>query len=135
MSETLTVKVTVDTGELRHWAGKHADAGHAGVANVLYEAAAKYEQAATVRPNPPVAAPPPRPLPVRPLPPPDKELVREALAYNKRSADQEANVRAQLAAAERADPDSKTSQVLRQVLAPINLPESAEAANRAGDKR
>ena len=39
MSHTIKVKVDVDTGELRHWAGKHADAGHAGVAHVLYKAA------------------------------------------------------------------------------------------------
>lgn len=39
MSETIRVKVTVDTDELREWAGKHADAGHHGVAHVLYKAA------------------------------------------------------------------------------------------------
>lgn len=37
--ETITVKVTVDTDELREWAGRHADAGHHGVAHVLYKAA------------------------------------------------------------------------------------------------
>ena len=36
---TVKVKVRVDVDELRHWAGKHADAGHAGVAHVLYKAA------------------------------------------------------------------------------------------------
>ncbi|MBJ8342809.1 hypothetical protein JGU71_28355 [Antrihabitans sp. YC3-6] len=47
MSETLRVQVVVDTDELRHWAGKHADSGHAGVANVLYEAAKRYESGDT----------------------------------------------------------------------------------------
>ena len=37
--KTVKVKVSVDVDELRHWAGKHADAGHAGVAHVLYKAA------------------------------------------------------------------------------------------------
>ena len=36
---TVKVKVSVDVNELRHWAGKHADAGHHGVAHVLYKAA------------------------------------------------------------------------------------------------
>ena len=39
MSKTIKVEVDVDVEELRHWAGKHADAGHAGVAHVLYKAA------------------------------------------------------------------------------------------------
>lgn len=39
MSKTITVEVAVDVDELRHWAGKHADAGHAGVAHTLYKAA------------------------------------------------------------------------------------------------
>ena len=39
MTHTIKVKVDVDVEELRHWAGKHADAGHAGVAHVLYKAA------------------------------------------------------------------------------------------------
>ena len=43
MSETIHVKVTVDTDELREWAGKHADAGHHGVAHVLYKAASDGE--------------------------------------------------------------------------------------------
>jgi hypothetical protein len=43
MSETIRVQVVVDTDQLRLWAGKHADAGHAGVAHVLYEAANRYE--------------------------------------------------------------------------------------------
>ena len=38
-SETIRVKVTVDTDELREWAGRHADAGRHGVAHVLYKAA------------------------------------------------------------------------------------------------
>lgn len=37
--KALRVKVTVDTDELREWAGRHADAGHHGVAHVLYQAA------------------------------------------------------------------------------------------------
>ena len=37
--KTIKVKIEIDVGELRHWAGKHADAGHAGVAHVLYKAA------------------------------------------------------------------------------------------------
>lgn len=36
---TIPVTVTVDTGELREWAQRHADAGHHGVAHVLYQAA------------------------------------------------------------------------------------------------
>ena len=36
---TVKVKIEIDVDELRHWAGKHADAGHAGVAHVLYKAA------------------------------------------------------------------------------------------------
>jgi hypothetical protein len=43
MNETIRVKVTVDTDELREWAGKHADAGHHGVAHVLYKAAEEGE--------------------------------------------------------------------------------------------
>ena len=39
MSTPIRVKVTVDTDELREWAGKHADAGRHGVAHVLYKAA------------------------------------------------------------------------------------------------
>ena len=30
--KTVKVKAAVDVEELRHWAGKHADAGHHGVA-------------------------------------------------------------------------------------------------------
>lgn len=37
--KTLHTTVTVDAAELREWAGKHADAGHHGVAHVLYLAA------------------------------------------------------------------------------------------------
>ena len=37
--KTVKVKIEIDVDELRHWAGKHADAGHAGVAHVLYKAA------------------------------------------------------------------------------------------------
>ncbi|QDF17495.1 hypothetical protein SEA_PHROSTEDPHLAKE_51 [Gordonia phage PhrostedPhlake] len=44
MSERLTVQVAVAPDELREWAGKHADSGHAGVAHVLYEAATRYEK-------------------------------------------------------------------------------------------
>ena len=40
---TVKVKVKVDVDELRHWAGKHADAGHAGVAHTLYKAAEEVE--------------------------------------------------------------------------------------------
>lgn len=43
MSTPIRVKVTVDTDELREWAGKHADAGHHGVAHVLYKAASDSE--------------------------------------------------------------------------------------------
>ena len=39
MSHTIKVKVGVDVDELRHWAERHADAGHAGVAHALYKAA------------------------------------------------------------------------------------------------
>ena len=39
----LRVEVTVDSDELREWAGKHADAGHHGVAHVLFQAAAGAE--------------------------------------------------------------------------------------------
>ena len=38
-SKSLRVTVEVDTDDLRHWADKHADAGHHGVAHVLYAAA------------------------------------------------------------------------------------------------
>ena len=38
-AKTLRVQVAIDTDELRTWAGKHADAGHAGVAHTLYKAA------------------------------------------------------------------------------------------------
>lgn len=38
-TERMHVTVTVDTDELREWAGRHADAGHHGVAHVLYKAA------------------------------------------------------------------------------------------------
>lgn len=38
-TERIAVTVSVDTDELRKWAGKHADAGHHGVAHVLYKAA------------------------------------------------------------------------------------------------
>ena len=34
-----TIKIEINVDELRHWAGKHADAGHHGVAHVLYKAA------------------------------------------------------------------------------------------------
>ena len=37
--KTVKVKIEIDVDELRHWAGKHADAGHHGVAHVLYKAA------------------------------------------------------------------------------------------------
>lgn len=40
---TIEVKVDVDTDELREWAGKHADAGQAGVAHVLYATARQLE--------------------------------------------------------------------------------------------
>ncbi|GAA1812610.1 hypothetical protein [Nesterenkonia flava] len=36
---TINVKVTVDSDELREWAGRHADAGQHGVAHVLFQAA------------------------------------------------------------------------------------------------
>lgn len=36
---TVKVKVAVEADELRRWAAWHADAGHAGVAHVLYLAA------------------------------------------------------------------------------------------------
>lgn len=36
---THPVTVAVDVAELREWAGKHADAGHHGVAHVLFKAA------------------------------------------------------------------------------------------------
>lgn len=39
----LPVTVAVDVDELREWAGRHADAGHHGVAHVLYQAAADVE--------------------------------------------------------------------------------------------
>ncbi|QWY84319.1 hypothetical protein SEA_JALAMMAH_53 [Gordonia phage Jalammah] len=39
MTERLTVQVAVAPDELREWAGKHA-----GVANVLFEAATRYEK-------------------------------------------------------------------------------------------
>jgi hypothetical protein len=37
--QTVTVTVAVDSAELREWAGRHADAGHHGVAHVLFKAA------------------------------------------------------------------------------------------------
>lgn len=44
MSERIIpVTVNVDRDELREWAGKHADAGHHGVAHVLYQAANEVE--------------------------------------------------------------------------------------------
>lgn len=43
MSETIRVKVSVDTDELRRWADYHADRGHHGVAHVLYKAASDGE--------------------------------------------------------------------------------------------
>ena len=39
--KTVKVKIEIDVDELRHWAGKHADAGSHGVAHVLYQAAAE----------------------------------------------------------------------------------------------
>lgn len=39
MAEHLPVTVEVDADDLREWAGRHADAGHHGVAHVLYQAA------------------------------------------------------------------------------------------------
>lgn len=42
-AETIRVTVTVDTDELRAWAEKHADAGHHGVAHVLFKAASDGE--------------------------------------------------------------------------------------------
>lgn len=39
MSEYIPVQVEISTDELREWAGRHADAGHHGVAHVLYKAA------------------------------------------------------------------------------------------------
>jgi hypothetical protein len=39
MSKTIKVEVDVDVDELRHWADRHADAGHHGVAHTLYKAA------------------------------------------------------------------------------------------------
>ena len=39
IDSTVKVKIEIDVDELRHWAGKHADAGHHGVAHVLYKAA------------------------------------------------------------------------------------------------
>lgn len=39
MAEHLPVTVEVDANDLREWAGRHADAGHHGVAHVLYQAA------------------------------------------------------------------------------------------------
>ena len=41
--KTVKVKIEIDVDELRHWAGKHADAGNHGVAHVLYQAAAEAE--------------------------------------------------------------------------------------------
>lgn len=38
-STTLRLQVVVDTDDLRHWAEKHSDAGHHGVAAVLFDAA------------------------------------------------------------------------------------------------
>lgn len=43
MSDTIRVQVAIDSAELREWAGKHADAGHHGVAHVLYQAAEQAE--------------------------------------------------------------------------------------------
>lgn len=42
-AKTLRVTVTVDTDDLRKWAGWHADRGHHGVAHVLYKAASDGE--------------------------------------------------------------------------------------------
>lgn len=42
----IDVTVAIDTDELRYWAERHADKGHAGVSNVLFEAAGRYEGAA-----------------------------------------------------------------------------------------
>jgi hypothetical protein len=39
MSKTIKVKIEIDVDELRHWADRHADAGHHGVAHALYKAA------------------------------------------------------------------------------------------------
>ena len=41
--QTIRATVTVDVDELREWAGRHAVAGHHGVAHVLYQAAAGVE--------------------------------------------------------------------------------------------
>lgn len=43
MGDRITVKVTVDTDELRKWADHHADRGNHGVAHVLYKAASDGE--------------------------------------------------------------------------------------------
>lgn len=43
MTSTLKVQVAIRSDELREWAGKHADAGHHGVAHVLYQAAEQAE--------------------------------------------------------------------------------------------
>lgn len=45
-TKTLTTTVMVDADELREWAGKHADAGHHGVAHVLFLAAEGVESVA-----------------------------------------------------------------------------------------
>lgn len=42
-TRTQNVLVTVETDELRKWAGHHADKGHHGVAHVLYQAANQVE--------------------------------------------------------------------------------------------
>lgn len=41
--EQIEVEVAVDTEELRHWAARHSDAGHQGVAHALFDAAHRYE--------------------------------------------------------------------------------------------
>lgn len=43
MAETIQVMVDIDTDELHQWGGKHADAGHHGVAHVLYATARELE--------------------------------------------------------------------------------------------
>ena len=43
MTSTLKVHVGIDSDELREWADWHTDAGHHGVAHILYQAANEAE--------------------------------------------------------------------------------------------
>ena len=72
---TVKVKIEIDVDELRHWAGKHADAGHHGVAHVLYKAAEGVESLTEQALREAREERVPEPLPVvarkpSPLPPP-----------------------------------------------------------------